>query len=68
MAGSLTLAIRTAQSGLLTNQAALNATANNIANVNSVGYSRKIVNMEQRVVESAGAGVQIADITRRIDE
>ena len=68
MAGSLTLAIRTAQSGLLTNQAALNATANNIANVNSVGYSRKIVNMEQRVVESAGAGVQISEVTRRIDE
>ncbi len=68
MAGTITLALRTAQSGLLTNQSALDAVANNIANVNSPGYSRKIVNMEQRVVGGNGAGVQISEITRTIDE
>jgi len=68
MAGDITLALRTAQSGLLTNQTALNAIANNVANVNSVGYSRKIINLEQRVVSGAGAGVQISEIARRIDE
>jgi flagellar hook-associated protein 1 FlgK len=68
MAGDISLALRTAQSGLLTNQTALNAVANNIANVNSVGYSRKIINLEQRVVSGAGAGVQISEIARRIDE
>lgn len=68
MAGDISLALRTAQSGLLANQTALNAVANNIANVNSVGYSRKIINLEQRVVSGAGAGVQISEVNRRIDE
>jgi flagellar hook-associated protein 1 FlgK len=68
MSGTITMALRTAQSGLLVNQAALDATANNIANVNTSGYSRKIVNTEQRVVAGAGAGVQISELTRKIDE
>ncbi|MCH7487430.1 MAG: flagellar hook-associated protein FlgK [Proteobacteria bacterium] len=68
MASSLTQALRTAQSGLLVNQAALNAVANNIANVNTKGYSRKTVNFEQRVVDGAGAGVQLSELTRQIDE
>jgi len=68
MSGSLTLALRTAQSGLLSNQEALNAVSNNIANVNTPGYSRKVVNMEQRVIAGVGAGVQVSDITRKVDE
>ncbi len=68
MAGSLTLALRTAASGLLVNQSALNAVANNITNVNSKGYSRKIVSTESRVVSGAGAGVQLSALTRQIDE
>ena len=68
MAGTLTLSLKTAQSGLAANQAALDAVANNIANVNTPGYSRKIVNTEQRVLTGVGSGVQIAEITRAIDE
>ncbi len=68
MGSSLTLALRTAQSGLVTNQSALSAVANNIANVNSPGYSRKIVNTEQRVVSGVGAGVQLSKLTRQLDE
>jgi len=68
MAGSLTLALRTAQSGLLANQSALDAVAQNVANVNSPDYSRKIVNMEQRVVAGTGAGVQLSEVTRAVDE
>ena len=68
MSGSLTLALRTAQSGLLSNQEALNSVANNIANVNTPGYSRKVVNMEQRVVGGIGAGVQVSAIVRKVDE
>lgn len=68
MAGDLTQALKAAQSGLLAHQAALDSVANNIANVNSVGYSRKIVNMEQRVVAGTGAGVQISDVIRRVDQ
>ena len=68
MAGSLTLALRTAQSGLLVNQSALNAVANNIANVNSAGYSRKIINTESRVINGSGSGVKLSALTRQIDE
>ncbi|MBL6958353.1 MAG: flagellar hook-associated protein FlgK [Rhodospirillales bacterium] len=68
MAGSITLALQTARSGLLANQQALDAVANNISNVNSAGYSRKVVNLEARVVSATGAGVQISAINRKIDE
>ena len=68
MAGTITLALRTAQSGLLVNQQALDAIANNIANVNSAGYSRKVVNVQQRVVGGTGAGVELSEITRVVDE
>ncbi|MCG8508553.1 MAG: flagellar basal body protein, partial [Rhodospirillales bacterium] len=68
MAGSLTLALRSAQSGLLVNQQALDAIANNVANVNSPGYSRKVVNVQQRVVGGTGAGVELSEITRVVDE
>lgn len=68
MSGDLTLALRTAQSGLLANQMALGAVANNVANANTEGYSRQVVNLEQRVLAGNGAGVQLAGLTRRIDE
>lgn len=68
MAGTITTALRTAQSGLLTTQAAVDATASNIANVNTAGYSRKIVNMETRVLAGSGSGVQLTDFTRAVDE
>ncbi len=68
MTGDLTLALRTAQSGLLTNQFALNTVADNVANVNTPGYSRRIVNQEENVVAGVGAGVRIAEITRAVDE
>ena len=68
MAGTITLALRTAQSGLLANQQALDAVANNVSNVNTANYSRKIVNMEQRVLAGSGAGVQVSDVTRSVDQ
>ena len=66
--GGLTQALRTARSGLLVNQQTLDVVANNIANVNSEGYSRKIVDPETRVVNGLAAGAQISEITRRVDE
>lgn len=68
MAGDLTLALRTAQSGLSVNQTALNTVANNVANANTEGYTRKIVNLEHRVLAGAGAGVQVASLVRKVDE
>ena len=68
MSGDLTQALRTAHSGLLTSQQALDAVARNVANVNTPGYSRKIVNLEQRTLAGTGAGVDFGELTRRVDQ
>lgn len=66
--GSITQALRTAQSGLLVNQQILDVIAQNVANVNTEGYSRKIVQLENRILAGAGAGVQISEVGRKVDE
>lgn len=66
--GTITLALRTAQSGLLANQQALDVTARNISNVNTEGYSRKVVGFENSALVGAGSGVNISEISRQIDE
>jgi flagellar hook-associated protein 1 len=68
MSGDLTQALRTAHSGLLTSQQALDAVARNVANVNTPGYSRKIVNLEQRTLAGTGAGVDFGELGRRVDQ
>lgn len=65
---NLTLALRTAQSGLLANQQALDITARNISNANTAGYSRKVVGFENSALVGAGSGVQVAQLQRSIDE
>jgi len=65
--GDITLALRTAQSGLLTNQQALNTVSNNVANVNTEGYSRKIITFKSVAVAGVGAGVRISDVVRQVD-
>lgn len=65
---SLTLGLNTAISGLLTSQKGLDVVSQNIANINTEGYSRKIFNPESRVLAGYGAGVQVAEITRRVEE
>ncbi len=64
----ITQALRNAQSGLLANQQSLSNVANNISNVNTIGYSKKIVNFENVAVAGTPAGVKISEITRQIDE
>ncbi len=66
--GDITQALRTAQSGLLVNQQALNTVSSNISNVNTPGYSRKIVNFENVAVAGVPAGVKISSVTRAVDE
>lgn len=68
MGGDLTQALRTAHSGLLAGQQALDVVARNIANVNTPGYSRKIVNLEQRTLAGHGAGVQFGQLSRHVDQ
>lgn len=66
--GSITQALRTARSGLLVNQQALNIISENVSNVNTPGYSRKITQLENKTIAGAGSGVQISDVTRNVDE
>ncbi len=66
--GDITQALRAAQSGLLANQTALNIVSQNVSNVNTEGYSRKIIQQQSVVLAGQGAGVAIADFTRNIDK
>jgi len=66
--GDITQALRTAQSGLLVNQQALNTVSNNISNVNTPGYSKKVVTFENVSVAGVPAGVKISSVSRKIDE
>lgn len=65
---SLSIALQNAISGLQLNQRALDVTAQNVANVNTDGYSRKIVNQQAVVIAGQGSGVQITSIERRVNE
>ncbi|MDA0151046.1 flagellar hook-associated protein FlgK [Vibrio sp. Makdt] len=61
-------------SGALANRVALNTTAQNTANVNTLGYSRQIVTMEASLSGNAvnginlGSGVEVSDILRIADQ
>ena len=65
---TLTLALRTALSGLSATQTALQTTSQNITNVNTEGYSRKDVTFTTRTVNGTGAGVNVATVDRVVDE
>lgn len=68
MASDLFQALRTAHSGLIVNQQALDTVARNVSNANTPGYSRRIVNLEQRTLAGSGAGVQFGTLTRNLDQ
>jgi flagellar hook-associated protein 1 FlgK len=64
---SLSTALYTALSGLQTNQTSLRVVSNNIANVNTVGYTRKLADPQSRVIAGMGVGVQLGPIHRNVD-
>jgi flagellar hook-associated protein 1 FlgK len=65
---SLNIALFNALSGLQVNQTALQVTSGNVANVNTPDYARKIHDQQNRVIGGMGAGVETAQIVRRIDQ
>lgn len=65
---SLNIALYNAISGLQTNSRGIDVTAQNVANVNTEGYSRKTVQQQSVVIAGQGAGVEIAEITRQVNE
>ena len=65
---SLEVTLQNAISGLQTSKISLQVISNNIANVNTEGYSRKIIEQTSRVIDGRGFGVEIAQISRNVDE
>ena len=65
---SLQLALDNALSGLAVNRRALEVLSNNIANANTPGYTRKILELSPNVVDNRGAGVSIDGIGRKVDD
>jgi flagellar hook-associated protein 1 FlgK len=65
---SLSVSLQNAASGLQAAQASLRAVSDNIANVNTPGYVRKVVDQQQRVVAGAGAGVDVTGVRRVTDQ
>lgn len=64
---SITLAINNAVSGLRVNQIGLATTAQNVANANTEGYSRKVLSVQTQVVDNQGIGVDVSSISRVVD-
>lgn len=64
---SVSSIMSTALTGLAANQQALRTTANNIANVNTPGYTRQVVRFDTRASEGIITGVEIGDIKRIVD-
>lgn len=65
---SLSIALFNALSGLQVNQTALQVTSSNVANVNTPDYARKVHDQQNRLLGGIGAGVETAQIVRRIDQ
>ena len=64
---SLNNILSTATSGLMAAQQGLRTVSDNISNVNTPGYVRKIVDQTSQVTLGAGAGVDVIGIRRVID-
>lgn len=65
---SLSLVLNNALSGLNVNQNALSVLSQNIANANTVGYSKQIVSQSSVNINGAGAGVSLDEVARKVDE
>ncbi len=65
---SLALALNNSLSGLNINRQSLAVLSQNIANANTPGYSRKILEQESLYLDGNGAGVNITDVIRKVDD
>jgi len=65
---SLNGIVSSALTSLQTNSAALRVVSGNVANINTPGYARRVVDQQTLVVGGDLAGVDIADIQRVVDQ
>ena len=64
---SISLALQNGLSGLTASQAGLAAISQNVANANTVGYSRQVLSLQQRVINGVNSGVQVGNVDRVVD-
>lgn len=64
---SLTLALNNALTGLKASQQSLAVVSHNVANANTEGYSRQVVEQSQLIIGTQAAGTRIDQIVRKID-
>lgn len=64
---SINTIMSTANTGLVAAQAGLRTVSDNIANANTPGYVRKIIDQSSLVSQGAGAGVSIDGVRRVVD-
>ena len=64
---SITAVLQNSLSGLSVAQSAMAVVSQNVANANTVGYSRQIAEFEARIVAGISSGVKISGIERVID-
>jgi flagellar hook-associated protein 1 FlgK len=60
--------LSSALSALQTNTAALRVVSSNVANINTTGYDRRVVNESTQVVGGQLTGVEVADVQRVSDQ
>jgi flagellar hook-associated protein 1 len=65
---SLSAALHTAFTGLITAQQSLGVTAHNVANTNTPGYTRKVLEQQSLMLGGRGSGVEAGDLARLTDE
>ena len=64
---SISLALQNGLSGLTASQAGLAAISQNVANANTVGYSRQVLSLQQRVINGVNSGIQVGIVDRVVD-
>jgi flagellar hook-associated protein 1 FlgK len=60
-------AIFSSLSGLRATQAGLEVVSNNIANANTPGYSRRVINLQQASAGASTIGVRVTGVSRELD-
>ena len=64
---SISQILQNGLSGLKASQAGLAVISQNVANANTIGYSRQSVSLEQLVINGVSSGVSVGDTKRLVD-
>lgn len=65
---ALSIALNNALTGLNVNQQQMGVLSQNIANANTIGYSKQVARQESIYINGQGNGVSISEISRKVDE